>query len=174
MSQFPPVGDIKLTKASGTYNTYKLELSFGQLEVIRAALQKHHAEPIADELLAMFDYYAQNLPGPGEEKEDVADREKGAKEAEDDFPIPMPPGQETAAGPEDEGGEDDVPTDDLPDLPGGGDRGGEDEGVDDLGAEDEGVAPDSGFPSLDSDGDDGDDGDAEAAANQRVSTPPSE
>lgn len=95
---FPPVGDIKLSKTAGTYNTYKMELSFGQLEAIKAALQAKHDDAIADELLVMLDYYSQELPGPGEEKEDTKARDKGVEDAESDFPIPMPPGQETVAG----------------------------------------------------------------------------
>lgn len=103
---FPPVGDIKITKAANTYNTYRLELSMGQLESIRDSLEKDHANPIADELLAMFDYYLAKVPGPGEEKEDVSTREQAAGAAAeahdeaagedaDESPIPLPPGEKT-------------------------------------------------------------------------------
>jgi hypothetical protein len=64
-----PVGDIKMTKAKGSYNTYKLELSMGQLEVIRTALESKHDDPVSDELLATLSYYMDKLPGPGEDEE---------------------------------------------------------------------------------------------------------
>lgn len=101
MNTFPQVGDIKLSKVSGSYNTYRMELSFGQLEAIKVALEAKHDDAISDELLTMLQYYSSELPGPGEEKEDKEGRQKGAEAAEEDFPIPMPPGRETAvAGPD--------------------------------------------------------------------------
>lgn len=101
MNTFPQVGDIKLSKVSGSYNTYRMELSFGQLEAIKVALEAKHDDSISDELLTMIQYYSTELPGPGEEKEDKEGRQKGAEAAEEDFPIPMPPGRETAvAGPD--------------------------------------------------------------------------
>lgn len=100
MNTFPQVGDIKLSKVSGSYNTYRMELSFGQLEAIKAALTAKHDDAISDELLTMIQYYSSELPGPGEEKEDKEGRQKGAEAAEEDFPIPMPPGRETAVGPD--------------------------------------------------------------------------
>lgn len=93
-NNLPPVGDIKLSKVKGTYNTYKLELSMGQIEAIRNALEKDHADPISDELLAIFTYYVEKVPGPGEEEEDLKMREQHPGQAADeegDFPIPMPP-----------------------------------------------------------------------------------
>lgn len=131
-----PVGDIEVKKKSGTYNTYTLRLSMGQIECVHAALSKDHANPIADELLKLFEYYLKNVPGPGEEEEDLqAQDEEGAmggpgapgdpgaegEDGGDDVPLPMPPGYEgdgrtTVAG---EGPEDD--------LGGGGDEFGGDE-----------------------------------------------
>lgn len=121
---FPPVGDIQMSKAKGTYNTYKLELSYGQIMAIRQALEAKHDDPIADELLAMFDYYMRELPGPGEDEEAAKKQSEDAKAAEDDFPIPMPPedegdGVEGASGDEGDGAEGEggeVPTEDLPEL----------------------------------------------------------
>lgn len=101
MNNFPPVGDIKMSKVKGTYNTYKLELSYGQIEAIKQALEAKHDDPLADELLAMFNYYAAELPGPGEDEESAEERGAAANAAEEDFPLPMPPGQETAVGDED-------------------------------------------------------------------------
>jgi len=110
-----PVGDIKMSKAKGTYNTYKLEMSMGQLEVIRTALEGNHADPVSDELLATLTYYMDKLPGPGEEEEEAEARvnpqaaaAKAAKAAglpgaetpdaeESDSPLPKPPGAPTAA-----------------------------------------------------------------------------
>lgn len=113
---FPPVGDIQMSKSKGTYNTYKLELSFGQIEAIRQALKAKHDDPIADELLAMFEYYMRELPGPGEDEEVQKDRQAAAQTAEDDFPIPMPPGSDTMAEEPGAPGEDEVPTEKLPKL----------------------------------------------------------
>jgi hypothetical protein len=98
----PPVGDIQLKKKSGTYNTYTIQLSYGQIEALRQALEADHANPIGDELKALFDYYINSIPGPGEEEEDVKARDEQAAIAsgqataasDDDNPIPMPPGDE--------------------------------------------------------------------------------
>lgn len=121
----PPVGDIQLSKIKGTYNSYKMELSYGQLEAIRSALEKDHAEPVSDELLQILHYYMDKLPGPGEEEEDIKARDEASKagtaglEDDDDSPLPAPPGME------DEGGE-------APVAPGADDLGGEDAGEDTL------------------------------------------
>lgn len=143
----PPVGDIQLKKKSGTYNTYTIQLSYGQIECIRQALEKDHASPIADELKALFDYYLQTLPGPGEEEEDVKARDamvsggQGEEGGEgDDVPLPMPPGEEddgevtvAGEGPEgDFGDEEGLPEppapEAMPDMGGGGE---DDMGIDD-------------------------------------------
>ena len=68
VNNLPPVGDIKLTKVKQTYNTYRLEMSMGQLEAIRSALERDHADPISDELLAIMTYYLEKVPGPGERR----------------------------------------------------------------------------------------------------------
>jgi len=104
VNNLPPVGDIKLTKVKGTYNTYRLEMSMGQIEAVRNALEKDHADPISDELLAILTYYLDKVPGPGEEEEDLKAREQhpgAAADEEGDFPIPMPPREEGGA-PEEE------------------------------------------------------------------------
>lgn len=113
-----PVGDIQVKKKSGTYNTYTLQLSMGQITAIHAALTKDHANPLADELLQLFGYYMQKLPGPGEEEEDIKARDEqealqnggGEEDGDDGVPIPMPPGEEgdgrttvAGQGPEDDG-----------------------------------------------------------------------
>lgn len=116
----PPVGDIQLKKKSGTYNTYTIQLSYGQIEALRQALEADHANPIGDELKALFDYYINSIPGPGEEEEDLKAREEQAAIAsgqvqaasDDDSPIPMPPGDDNGGevtvagqGPDREGGD---------------------------------------------------------------------
>lgn len=93
-----PVGDIKMSKVKGSYNTYKLEMSMGQLEVIKAALERNHADPVADELLATLSFYMDSLPGPGEDEEASDAKKDGPSE---DSEIPMPPGTQpggTSAG----------------------------------------------------------------------------
>lgn len=92
-----PVGDIEMSKVKGTYNTYKLQLSMGQIEVIMNALEANHADPVSDELLATFQYYVKQLPGPGEDEEKFEAEKKamegGAAGGEtEETPIPMPPG----------------------------------------------------------------------------------
>jgi hypothetical protein len=116
MNNFPPVGDIKIAKSKGTYNTYKLELSYGQMECIVQALEAKHDDAIADELLAMFHYYMHELPGPGEDEEQAEQRKDtvtGDGGGEDDLPVPMPPGAEGDL----EGALDDGGGEPLPDLP---------------------------------------------------------
>jgi hypothetical protein len=146
---FAPVGDIQVKKKAKTYNTYTLQLSMGQIEAIHSALEKDHANPIADELLKLFSYYLQSVPGPGEEEEDLKAQDEQAavngdiegEETDDGLPIPMPPGYKgdgrttvAGVGEEEPGGGDlgQGPADDgPPSLPGG-----EEEGMpgdDDLG-----------------------------------------
>lgn len=87
---------MKIKKVKGTYNDYSLEMSFGQLLAIKNALGADHADPVADELYAELDWYLTNIPGPGEDEEDI----KKAEEAEDsglaspDAALPEPPGAE--------------------------------------------------------------------------------
>ena len=88
---------MKLDKIKNTFNDYKLEVSWGQLEAMRGALEASHADPMTDELLAELDWYMQRVPGPGEEEGDQKAREEGAAAGKEDFPIPMPPGEETVA-----------------------------------------------------------------------------
>lgn len=133
-SNLPPVGDIKLSKVKGSYNTYKLEMSMGQIEAMRNALEKDHADPISDELLAILTYYIDKVPGPGEEEEDIKAREEGGAagaaaavgaegDEEGDFPIPMPPTEGGSAeetppprppGAEEEPGGEELPSSEAP------------------------------------------------------------
>ena len=72
-----PVQETEIKKKAGSYNTYTLTLSWGQLEAIRDALALHHADPLADEFYEEISFYmAGNVPLPGEDK--------SAKEIEDE------------------------------------------------------------------------------------------
>ncbi len=102
-----------LKKKSGSYDCYTLELSMGQVQAVMRALERDHAEPVSDEMLAEFQWYIERVPGVGEEEKDVKAREDGAVEtgAEttgdiegENVPIPMPP---TEGG--EEGGEAEPP-----------------------------------------------------------------
>jgi hypothetical protein len=91
-----------IKKKAKTFNDYDVQLSWGQLEVIAAALERDHSDPIADELHAELHWYMERVPGPGEEEEDAKAREQGGQPVpgeggeEGDMPIPMPPGEEGA------------------------------------------------------------------------------
>jgi hypothetical protein len=120
---------MKIKKVSSTYNTYSVEMSFGQLEAIRNAMANDHADPLADELYAELTWYLDNIPGPGESEEDLkaaeeaeesglADKdvgEKPTKERADDY-LPSPGEDEGAPG----GAEGEVP---LPPGAAGGEGG---------------------------------------------------
>src|SRR5919108_1978230 len=100
-------------KGQPTYNDYELEISFGQLIAIRDALEKAHADPVSDEILAELNYYLAQVPGPGE---DEAEHKKSAEgempqegapsdtELEADKLVPPPDESEADLPPEGEGG----------------------------------------------------------------------
>ena len=93
---------MRLDKIKNTFNDYKMELSFGQLEVIAAALEQDHSDPVSDELHAELQWYMQRVPGPGEEEEDIKAREEAAAGAPtgdvegEDVPVPVPPTEGSA------------------------------------------------------------------------------
>lgn len=84
---------MKLDKIKNTFNDYKCELSWGQLEVIAAALESDHSDPVADELHAELQWYLQRVPGPGEEEEEAKARENGGMPGPegDESGLPVPP-----------------------------------------------------------------------------------
>ena len=91
-----------IKKKAKTFNDYDVQLSWGQLEVVAAALERDHSDPVADELHAELHWYMERVPGPGEEEEDAKAREQGGQPVaqqgeEGDMPIPMPPGEEGGA-----------------------------------------------------------------------------
>lgn len=100
---------MQLTKVKKSFSDYDVTLSWGQLEAIRAALEANHADPVSDEMLAELDWYMDRVPGPGEEEEEVKQREEGGMPAEGeeqagdgDYPIEMPPTEgpaDTGSGP---------------------------------------------------------------------------
>jgi hypothetical protein len=69
---------MRIQKIKDTFNDYRVELSWGQLNAVYRALEKDHADPLADELFAELGWYLENVPGPGEDEEEYKD----AKEAE--------------------------------------------------------------------------------------------
>lgn len=69
---------MKIQKIKDTFNDYRLEMSWGQLNAIYQALEQDHADPLADELFAELGWYLQNVPGPGEDEDEY----KEAKDAE--------------------------------------------------------------------------------------------
>lgn len=83
---------MRIQKIKDTFNDYRVEMSWGQLNAIHAALEKDHADPLADEAYAELNWYLQNVPGPGEDEEEY----KEAREAEK---------QEMEAGDLEQGGE---------------------------------------------------------------------
>lgn len=96
---------MKLEKIKKTFGDYKLELSWGQIEAIGAALEANHSDSLADELYAEWKWYAERVPGPGEDEDaweaqqKALEGGKGGGEGED-LPIPMPPGGQDGTPPE--------------------------------------------------------------------------
>jgi hypothetical protein len=73
---------MKISKAKETFNDYKVELSWGQLNAIYKALEQDHADPLADELFAELGWYLENVPGPGEDEEEYKEAKDAEKEAQ--------------------------------------------------------------------------------------------
>ena len=78
--------ESEIAKKSKSFNTYTWTLSYGQLLAIQAALQVHHTDALADEILSELDWFLSgNLPRPGEDKSEAEleeEREKERTEAE--------------------------------------------------------------------------------------------
>lgn len=68
-------------KSNDTFNIYTAEFSWGQLIALHSALQKDHSGPVLDEIFAELDFYVNELPKPGEEKEKKKE-EKGKEPTE--------------------------------------------------------------------------------------------
>ncbi len=117
---------MKLEKIKKTYNDYKLELSWGQVEAIAAALEANHANAVGDELYAEWKWYMERVPGPGEDEDAWEAQQKalegggeaggeGGAGGEGDMPVPMPPGGQGGTAPA--GGEEEATF--MPDEEGG-------------------------------------------------------
>lgn len=124
---------MKLEKIKKTYNDYKLELSWGQIEAIAQALSQNHSDPLADELYAEWQWYMERVPGPGEDEEEIEAQQKAAAEGGqpgavegEDLPIPMPPGKEAGTPP---GGGEEVAPPSEEEMAGGGEPGGGEVGL---------------------------------------------
>jgi hypothetical protein len=88
---------MKIQKIKETFNDYKVELSWGQLNAIFRALEQDHADPLADELYAELGWYLENVPGPGEDEEEykeAKDAEKQAIEGGDEAGMPGEEGRD--------------------------------------------------------------------------------
>lgn len=104
-----------LKKKAKTFNDYDCTLSWGQIEVIAAALERDHSDPVSDELFAELHWYMERVPGPGEEEEDAKMREEGGAPAagegaqppgeDDEMAVPMPPTEGAPEGAEQAPGE---------------------------------------------------------------------
>lgn len=102
---------MRVTKIKDSYNDYKVEMSFGQLQAIKNALANDHSDPLSDELYAELEWYLQNVPGPGESEDDLKAAEEAGKTGLDQAPPgdqPVGPGASAAdqllPAPEDEMG----------------------------------------------------------------------
>ena len=129
---------MKIKKVSDTFNTYSVELSFGQLVAMRNALEKDHSDPLSDEIYAEINWYLQNVPGPGEDQEAFKAERDAAKKTKDEAGDEVSGEDAPATDTELEAGLPAPPSDDEEDLGapmgttgdegdegGGGDEGGE-------------------------------------------------
>lgn len=70
---------MRIKKLPDSFNEYRVEMSWGQMETIKNALATDHSDPIADELYAELTWFFQNLPGPGESEDDLKAAEEAGK-----------------------------------------------------------------------------------------------
>lgn len=71
---------MEIKKVSGGFNSYRAELSYGELQAIAAALEKSHFGPVADELYSGLRFYLDKLPRPGEDEDDDKEGDSGPKD----------------------------------------------------------------------------------------------
>ena len=126
---------MQITKVNGSFNEYKLEISYAELLAIRDALARSHAGPVGDELYSGIVWYIDKLPPPGVEEED--EEEEGAKapakkHSKEPGSLELPDPDDSEGGSED-GSEGAEPT------PGSDD---DSSGEDEAGLEDEGPTRD--------------------------------
>jgi len=72
---------MKIDKVSGSFNTYKMEVSFAEVVAIETALAANHDGVVADELYAGIEWFLKRLPRPGEDEEKVKAEQKGEKDS---------------------------------------------------------------------------------------------
>jgi len=65
----PTTTFMEVQKTKNSFNEYRLTCSYGELEAIRAALERNHMGPVADELYQGVIWHMDRLPGPGEEEQ---------------------------------------------------------------------------------------------------------
>ena len=75
---------MKIKKVEKQFNTYAVELSYGQLVAIRNALEQDHSNPLADEGYAEINWYLQNVPGPGEDQSTFDAERDAAKKTKEE------------------------------------------------------------------------------------------
>lgn len=109
---------MKISKDKANFNTYKAELTYGELITIRNAMQHHTGQgPEADEILSGLQWYLEKMPEPGEEPEGSGESntpnmaKTAADDALDGLVLDPPPGEESERGEsperEDQSGEQD-------------------------------------------------------------------
>ena len=81
---------MKVAKRNNTYDFYTLEVSFNELNAIIAGLKNQTSDPICDEMVAAMEWYKQDLPGPGETKEDVNAKKEAGGEDEGSLDLDVP------------------------------------------------------------------------------------
>lgn len=99
---------MQITKPKESFNMYKAEFSYAELQIMARALQSTPGlGPEADEMLKGFEFYFDKLPQPGEDPKpkETTNSPDMAKSAADQALDPMlldePPGdQEGGPGPE--------------------------------------------------------------------------
>lgn len=92
---------MKIKKKDGDFNSYAIEdVSYGELVAMEKAMSTQHGDPLSDEVYATIKWYLDELPKPGEEKEDEDEEGKGG-EGVDDADFDHAP-DDSAAGPEED------------------------------------------------------------------------
>lgn len=129
---------MKISKDKANFNTYKAELTYGELITIRNAMQHHTGQgPEADEILSGLQWYLEKMPEPGEEPEGSGESntpnmaKTAADDALDGLVLDPPPGEESgqdeSPGRDDQSGEQEQEQDQEPRGETPGDAGDEDE-----------------------------------------------
>lgn len=73
---------MKISKQSGSYDLYRAELSWAELNAVIGSLDASGTGAVSDELLAGFKWYMEKLPKPGEEEDDEKETTEKSDEGE--------------------------------------------------------------------------------------------